>query len=652
MAMKYGRRARRHDPRIPHRDSFPRRADATYPNAINYAEGMPANLGMMMNDQLGDCLVGTALTVAPGLTKAYRALYDGPIFTIKTSTGKRLSATSNHPVLTSRGFLPMRLLQQGDYVLSTNSPEAVASGVGDYFNNAPSSIQDIFESRQRAALPGGIKRQVGTSIDFHGDARNFKSHVDVVDTNRFLQRSHMSEFRNPKCQQGFISIGRHAETFDRLRATNTHDGAIFTPTPSRVRFGRISLPLSNGEPSRAQQTSLAQRAYLCASPSKSRIQPLFSDTELCGELTHRFAGQVALDRIVEVEYGWIREHVYDLSVKRNWYIANGIIAHNCTAAAPAHAQQVWTFVAQAAMVTPTDPEVEALYEATGGYVPGQPSTDNGADIQTVLTYLLKNALAGNTLDALYEINVANAAQLYEGIYECAVVDIGFEVPAYLQSLEAPGSVWDVNPTVDNSIVGGHSVIITGYDTVTGDLDVISWGAAYKMTAAFWKQRVDEAYPLVDSDWIKATGNTPAGLTLDQLTSLMKELTMSPSPAAGALIPVTVAMVPVTTPLPSANAAQASISSVITDSSGVAQPAVILTGTETPEPWSYETSINPGAGTVTETALDINGAAIGAPVVTNFSVTPQATYLAPAGTTVTANTSSIAKAAAHVAAARA
>jgi hypothetical protein len=63
---------------------------------------------------------------------------------------------------------------------------------------------------------------------------------------------------------------------------------------------------------------------------------------------------------------------------------------------------------------------------------------------------------------------------------------------------------------------------------------------------------------------------------------------------------------------------ASTSVVVTDSSGVAQPAVLLTGKETPTAWAFSTSVAPGAGSVTATDLDVNGAIFGTPVTQAFT----------------------------------
>jgi hypothetical protein len=92
------------------------------------------------------------------------------------------------------------------------------------------------------------------------------------------------------------------------------------------------------------------------------------------------------------------------------------------------------------------------------------------------------------------------------------------------------------------------------------------------------------------------------------------------------------------------AAFASTSVVVTDSSGTAQPAVLLTGVESPTPWAFTTSVAPGAGSVTATDLDANGVTLGTPVTQSFTEagSPQ-TFQPSTGISVTptANTAAIA-----------
>jgi hypothetical protein len=198
---------------------------------------------------------------------------------------------------------------------------------------------------------------------------------------------------------------------------------------------------------------------------------------------------------------------------------------DCTAAAVAHAIQVWTLTANPPMVTVPDSDVLKLYEATGGYVPGDPATDQGAIEQVVLGYWLRNAVHGNELAGFVELDLADELAVRRAIWESGVVYIGFEVPGYLMDgLTAAGSVWDLQAHGDQSIVGGHAVILVGYEYgADGCLILISWGQVYRMTWRFFARYVDEAYALANPAWIKHTGLSPAGLTLAQLEMLMADL---------------------------------------------------------------------------------------------------------------------------------
>jgi hypothetical protein len=199
---------------------------------------------------------------------------------------------------------------------------------------------------------------------------------------------------------------------------------------------------------------------------------------------------------------------------------------DCTCAAIAHARQVWSFNSGIGMRTTPDSDVISLYSTVSGYIPGNPSTDQGADEQTVLAYC-KNIGAPiapgavNKLLGWVEVDVRNFSDIQASIYQGGLVYLGFNVPAYLESLEAPGSIWDVNPSADNSIIGGHAVIAPAYTPT--DFGVVSWGSKYRMSQAFFSKFVDECYLLVDAAWLMWSGKTPAGLSVAELESLMESL---------------------------------------------------------------------------------------------------------------------------------
>jgi len=221
---------------------------------------------------------------------------------------------------------------------------------------------------------------------------------------------------------------------------------------------------------------------------------------------------------------------YSMGMPRDLGVMLNDTLGDCTCAAVGHAIQIWTFNADSPkdMVTPSDKDIELLYETAGGYIPGEPWTDEGCVEQVVLTDWLSDAVDGNTLAAYVEVDVTDMEEVKRTICECGMAYIGFNVPAYIMDeFTAPDSVWDVHPTKNNMSVGGHAVVVCGYDT-NGNLRVQSWGDWYTMTPAFWAANVDEAYALANVDWIETTGNSPAGLSIAELEALMQQMGFTPS----------------------------------------------------------------------------------------------------------------------------
>jgi len=193
---------------------------------------------------------------------------------------------------------------------------------------------------------------------------------------------------------------------------------------------------------------------------------------------------------------------------------------DCTCAGLGHAVQVWTNDAQSAMVTPTDADVLEAYEVQG-YNPKDPSTDRGANEQSVLSWAANVGMllpdgSRSKLSAFIEVDPRNMTDVCEAIMECGLVYIGFSVPGDIP--EAPGSTWD---NCAGPIVGGHCVILPGFNASA--FDVISWGERYIMTRAFWAKYVDECYALASPLWIGATGRTPWGLDEATLEAIMQAI---------------------------------------------------------------------------------------------------------------------------------
>ena len=184
---------------------------------------------------------------------------------------------------------------------------------------------------------------------------------------------------------------------------------------------------------------------------------------------------------------------------------------DCTIAGAAHAVQAWS-ANLGQEVTLTDQQVLAAYEQWDGYVPSDPSSDQGGVELDVLTKWRQQGLSGHSLIGYAAAAVKNLNEVRQAIALFGGVYIGLSLPLSAQSQ----TVWDVAKGTNGKPGGwgGHCVYVVGYDA--GGFTCVTWGALKKMTVAFWKKYCDEAYVLLSQDWIGSKGTSPAGLDLQQL----------------------------------------------------------------------------------------------------------------------------------------
>ncbi len=192
---------------------------------------------------------------------------------------------------------------------------------------------------------------------------------------------------------------------------------------------------------------------------------------------------------------------------------------DCTIAGVAHAIQVWT-ANTGSEVTVPDPTIESYYEQWDGYVPGNPSTDNGGVELDVLKNWKKNGFAGHALLAFADPKMANLVEIHQSIALFGGVYIGLALPMTAQTQE----VWDVVPNgganAEPGSWGGHCVFVPGYDQ--NGFTCITWGQPKTMTLAFWNKYCDEAHTLLGQNWLNASGS-PDGFDQIQLQADLHDI---------------------------------------------------------------------------------------------------------------------------------
>lgn len=171
----------------------------------------------------------------------------------------------------------------------------------------------------------------------------------------------------------------------------------------------------------------------------------------------------------------------------------------------------------------SDEEITTAYSAVSGYVPGDPSTDNGADMQTVLEYLKSTGMTdesgkthkvagyaafGNPCD---EVLLAQVLDVFGSVY------VGVNLPESAQMEFSDGEPWDWQP--DSPIEGGHCIALQRRSVGgIGVLGYITWGAVQRTTRGFQRHYAEEAWCAVSEDFIQANGDSIEGLDLQQLLS--------------------------------------------------------------------------------------------------------------------------------------
>ena len=131
---------------------------------------------------------------------------------------------------------------------------------------------------------------------------------------------------------------------------------------------------------------------------------------------------------------------------------------------------------------PTPTQITGDYSAIGGYVPGDPNTDNGCDEPTALNYWKTKGFANGT-KALGWIAVdpTNQTECMQALYYFENLFLGLELPdAWINPFPSGnGFTWDVAGSPDPN--NGHCIIGAGYSS--NGLIIDTWGLLGTLT---WK----------------------------------------------------------------------------------------------------------------------------------------------------------------------
>lgn len=163
----------------------------------------------------------------------------------------------------------------------------------------------------------------------------------------------------------------------------------------------------------------------------------------------------------------------------------------------------------------------SMYSAIGGYVPDDPSTDNGCDENTALTYVQKNGFLGHHILGSMSVDATNSVEMRQALWLFENLMYGVGLPdAWISPFpSASGFTWDVAGASDPN--NGHCFVATAYTPGINIVD--TWGLEGNVTdaasAAYAVNSVGgQLFAVITPEILnRATQRAPNGMDWYQIT---------------------------------------------------------------------------------------------------------------------------------------
>ncbi len=285
-----------------------------------------------------ECLIHSSAISGPvsSIYGATRRWYFGDIIEITTSGGYKLAGTPNHPILTDTGWVALDALIEGDNVVCCGGGQKVGSG-DPYIEDIPPTISQVFEALRDSPM-SVVQRVAGTNMDFHGDGR--EGEVEIVSSFGSLELEEKTVLSEPALHdllsvtdelggmlvgtcasgQGVLGSSMGLDHSSELSHSSSCSGVGISEEGSAL-IGRSSSPL--------QADILTRRSHPNPMSLEDRNDYVNGSPERGSNGGTRFSGLISLDNITMVKRTPFVGHVYNLRTSKGWFVANGIVTHNC-----------------------------------------------------------------------------------------------------------------------------------------------------------------------------------------------------------------------------------------------------------------------------------------------------------------------------------
>ena len=325
------------------------------------------------------CFTGdTSVTTCSDISNVYKRSYKGAIIDIATKSGRSISVTPNHPILTGRGWVKAGDINCTDQLACIKDKTLI---VKHYKNSVKSTFSDLFSSLNVSVNPLSITDCPTAPEDFHGDVTDSK--VGIINFDLLPWGDFVKSLRKDAKNISFVTgktvnftflrdssfnplfkgclsslgglVGVGGKCRDLLRSASVHSGLLLLrPISKRSVFGlenSYNRLRSTFKPDMLRDAVCTNTGFVSsvygfkfigsklnffrvevsnAIGFKNSKDRLFTTAERLPDCFHGHVVDGAeLDDVLDISVRKFDGHVYNLENKDNWYLANGIIAHNC-----------------------------------------------------------------------------------------------------------------------------------------------------------------------------------------------------------------------------------------------------------------------------------------------------------------------------------
>lgn len=169
------------------------------------------------------------------------------------------------------------------------------------------------------------------------------------------------------------------------------------------------------------------------------------------------------------------------------------------------------------------------YGQTGGYVLGDPSTDNGTVLQDNLAFWKHNPIEGDQILAYAALRPGTWFRAERVYYQRVFgsLYLGHDWPESAEQQAQDGEPFTVVPGSPSA--GGHCTTEARETTSYAEIGLPCWGALRQATRGFFMATVTEAWVVITPDTIERNGANQYGYNMQAMNVAISSLTGQSNP---------------------------------------------------------------------------------------------------------------------------